>query len=251
MKIIVPVKRVIDPYVRIQVDEANNEIKTSNVKMAINPFDEIALEEALRIAEARKSTSTEVIVVSVGGKSSQETLRHGLALGAQRAIHIETEKRYQPLSIAKILMLICQQEQPDIVLMGKQAIDGDNNQTGQMLAALLAWPQATFASAVNFTSNGLEVMRELDGGTETLALPLPAIITCDLRLNEPRYASLPNIMKAKSKPMQTMTVAQLELDLTEDMTLEAIRRPNERQKGIKVADAHELVTKLKEKEQVL
>ncbi|MGD9650667.1 MAG: electron transfer flavoprotein subunit beta/FixA family protein, partial [Dongiaceae bacterium] len=211
MKILVPIKRVIDFNVKIRVRADGSGVETQNVKMSINPFDEIAVEEAIRLKE--KSLAKEIIAVSIGPAQVQETLRHSLALGADRAIHIVSDQELSPLQIAKILQKIIMEESPALVIMGKQAIDDDSNQTGQMLAALLDWPQATFASKLTVNGNNAEVTREIDGGLETLALELPAIITTDLRLNTPRFASLPNIMKAKSKPLATKPVAEYGLDL--------------------------------------
>ena len=249
MNILVPVKRVVDPYVSIQIDQAAQCVKTDNVKMAMNPFDEIALEEAIRIKE-KSETPVQVIVVTIGTKACQEILRHGLALGADEAIHIETEKPLQPLSIAKVLKHIVNDRHINLVLMGKQAIDGDNNQTGQMLAALLDWPQACFASELIIRGNELEVTREIDGGLETIGCQLPAIVTADLRLNEPRYASLPNIMKSKSKPLQDIVLDDMGLTLNEDLEQLAAVEPPVRQAGIIVPDAATLVEQLKQKEHV-
>ncbi|MGD9649170.1 MAG: electron transfer flavoprotein subunit beta/FixA family protein, partial [Dongiaceae bacterium] len=217
-------------------------VETQNVKMSINPFDEIAVEEAIRLKE--KSLAKEVIAVSIGPAQVQETLRHSLALGADRAIHITSDQELSPLQIAKILQKIIMEESPALVIMGKQAIDDDSNQTGQMLAALLDWPQATFASKLTVNGNNAEVMREIDGGLETLALELPAIITTDLRLNTPRFASLPNIMKAKSKPLATKPVAEYGLDLKPQVKTIKVLEPAKRQGGIKVADVPELVQRL-------
>ncbi len=199
MRILVAIKRVIDPYAKIRIKPDHTGVDTNAVKMAVNPFDEIAIEQALRLKE--QGIATEVIVVSVGDSKVQETLRTGLALGADRAIWVDYSEALEPLNIAKCLREIAQREKPDLILLGKQAIDGDNNQVGQMLAALLDWPQATFASKVECSAGKISVTREMDGGLETVSMPLPAIVTTDLRLNEPRYASLPNIMKAKSKPV--------------------------------------------------
>lgn len=249
MKILVPVKRVVDPYVTIQIDQAKQCVKTDNVKMTMNPFDEIALEQAIRLKE--QFPDTEIVVITVGNKAAQEILRHGLALGADSAIHVVTDDVLQPLSVAKILQKTVIDEAVDFVLMGKQAIDGDHNQTGQMLAALLDWPQITFASAVHCENNQLRVTREVDGGLETLSCAIPAVVTADLRLNEPRYATLPNIMKAKSKPLTATPLADLGLDLVEDVVQISISAPPVRQAGIKLESAAELVTHLVEKEQII
>lgn len=250
MKILVPVKRVIDPYVTIQVDQSLQVVKTDHVKMTINPFDEIALEQALQIQE-QSADEVNIIVVTIGNQPAQEVLRHGLALGANRAIHVLTDETWQPLSIAKVLKKIVQDENIDWVLMGKQAIDDDSNQTGQMLAAMLNWPQMTFASSVVCENNQLRVIREVDGGLETLSCALPAVVTADLRLNEPRYATLPNIMKAKSKPLATIPLVDLELQLDDDLVTTAVMPPSVRQAGIQVDSAADLVAKLKQKEQLI
>ncbi|MGE0251325.1 MAG: electron transfer flavoprotein subunit beta/FixA family protein [Dongiaceae bacterium] len=242
MKILVPIKRVIDFNVKIRVRADGSGVETQNVKMSINPFDEIAVEEAIRLKE--KSLAKEIIAVSIGPAQVQETLRHSLALGADRAIHIVSDQELSPLQIAKILQKIIMEESPALVIMGKQAIDDDSNQTGQMLAALLDWPQATFASKLTVNGNNAEVTREIDGGLETLALELPAIITTDLRLNTPRFASLPNIMKAKSKPLATKPVAEYGLDLKPQVKTIKVLEPAKRQGGIKVADVPELVQRL-------
>lgn len=242
MKILVAVKRVIDPYVKIRIKPDGTGVETQNVKMTMNPFDEIALEEALRIRE--KTPDTEVIAVSIGIDAVQETLRHALALGADRAILVKSDTAYCSLNIAKILAEIIKNEGPALVLMGKQSIDGDNNQTPQMLAALLDWPQATFASKILIADGKAEVTREVDGGLETWLVNLPAVISVDLRLNEPRYASLPNIMKAKTKPLQILLVGDLNLDLQQHITVESIYAPPGRVGGVKVHSVSELVEKL-------
>ena len=243
MKILVAVKRVIDPYVKIRVKSDEAAVETQNVKMAMNPFDEIAIEEALRIKEA--GHATEVVAVSIGVEACQETLRHALALGADRAILVQTEVRHCSLNIAKIVEKLVQEEKPNLVLMGKQSIDGDNNQTPQMLASLLDWPQVTYASQLVFNGDTVTATREIDGGLETLAVTLPAVISTDLRLNEPRYASLPNIMKAKRKPLDVRELASLDLDLKEHVRILSVKAPPQRVGGIKVGSVQELVDKLR------
>ena len=249
MKILVAVKRVIDPYVKIRVKTDNSGVETQNVKMSMNPFDEIAVEEALRLRE--NNQASEVVAVSIGNDTCQETLRHALALGADRAIHIRSDAPYVSLHIAKILQKIVQQETPDLVLLGKQSIDGDNNQTAQMLSALMDWPQATFASKVIIENNQLTVTREIDGGLETLSMALPAIVSTDLRLNEPRYASLPNIMKAKRKPMDVIEAGSLNLDLRPHAEVVSVRAPEGRSAGIMVDSVATLIDKLKHEAKVL
>ncbi|MDR3443179.1 MAG: electron transfer flavoprotein subunit beta/FixA family protein [Legionella sp.] len=249
MKVLVAVKRVIDPYVKIRVKSDNTGVETQNIKMAMNPFDEIAVEEALRLRE--KNWATEVIVVSVGADTSQETLRHALALGADRAVLVRTEDTLESLNIAKILKKIVDEEQPDLVLMGKQAIDGDNNQTPQMLAALLNWPQATYASKLEASAEYLEVTREIDGGLETIKVQLPAIVSTDLRLNEPRYASLPNIMKAKRKDLKVIELETMGLSLKQHIEVLKIAAPKVRSAGIKVESVTELMDKLQHEAKVL
>jgi len=244
MKILVAVKRVIDPYVKIRVKSDNSGVETQNIKMAMNPFDEIAMEEALRLRE--KNWATEVVAVSIGKDSSQEILRHALALGADRAILVRTESCWESLNIAKILKKIVDDEKPDLVLMGKQAIDGDNNQTPQMLSALLKWSQATYASQLNVAQDSLEVTREIDGGLETIKVQLPAVVSTDLRLNEPRYASLPNIMKAKSKPLDVIELDSMGLSLTQHIEILKVTAPAVRSAGVKVASVAELLDKLQE-----
>lgn len=243
MKIIVPVKRVIDYNVKPRVKSDGSGVDLANVKMSMNPFDEIAVEEALRLRE--KGVATEVIAVSVGPDKAQETLRTALAMGADRAILVVAEN-VEPLGVAKILAKIMDEEQPGLVILGKQAIDDDSNQTGQMLAALTGRPQGTFASAVEVSGDSVSVTREVDGGSETVSLKTPAIVTTDLRLNEPRYASLPNIMKAKSKPMAMKTAADYGVDITPRLTTLKVTEPPVRSAGIKVADVDALVAKLKE-----
>ncbi len=249
MKILVAVKRVIDPYVKIRVKSDGSGVETQNVKMAMNPFDEIAIEEALRLKEA--GHASEVVAVTVGDDFSQETLRHGLALGADRAILVKTDSSMETLNIAMILAELVKREGAALVLMGKQAIDGDNNQTPQMLAALLDWPQATYASQIKCSNNEIEVTREIDGGLETLRLQLPVVISTDLRLNEPRYASLPNIMKAKRKPLDIVEINSLGLDLKQHCEVLDVRAPASRTAGVKVDSVDELISKLKNEAKVL
>jgi electron transfer flavoprotein beta subunit len=249
MKILVPVKRVIDPYVKIRIKPSQDGVETEHVKHAMNPFDEIAIEEALRLVE--KKVANEVIAVTIGRAVCQETLRHALALGAHRSILVETDATYDALHIAKILQAIVKKESPDLVLMGKQAIDGDNNQTPQMLAALLGWPQATFASSIEVSDDKLTVTREVDAGLETIAVKLPAVVSTDLRLNEPRYASLPNIMKAKQKPFNQIALADLNLDLKPHTEVVSVKPPPVRKAGITVASIEELIEKLRHEAKVL
>ena len=243
MKIIVPVKRVIDPYVSIRVKSDNTGVETDNVKMSMNPFCEIAIEEAIRLKEASKAT--EIIAVSIGNQTCQETIRTALAMGADRGIHVLVDQAVEPLAIAKILAKIIEQEAPGLVISGKQAIDGDNNQTGQMLAALTDMPQGTFASKLEIDGDNIKVTREVDGGLQTISLTMPAIITTDLRLNEPRYASLPNIMKAKKKPIDQKTPEDYGVDTSPRLTTIKVVEPPKRQAGIKVDSISELVDKLK------
>jgi electron transfer flavoprotein beta subunit len=243
MKIIVPVKRVIDYNVKPRVKGDGTGVDLANVKMSMNPFDEIAVEEAIRLKE--KGVATEVIAVSVGPQKAQETLRTALAMGADRAILVQTDDEIEPLGVAKILAKIVGEEGPGLVILGKQAIDDDSNQTGQMLAALLGWPQGTFASKVEVAGDTVDVTREVDGGLETVKLNVPAIITTDLRLNEPRYASLPNIMKAKSKPLAAKTPADYGVDVAPRLETLKVGEPSKRVAGIKVADVDELIAKLK------
>jgi electron transfer flavoprotein beta subunit len=243
MKILVPVKRVVDFNVKIRVKQDNTGVDLANVKMSMNPFDEIAVEEALRIKEAGKAE--EVVAVSIGVPQAQETIRTALAMGADRGILVKTETAPEPLGVAKILKAIVEAEQPGIVLMGKQAIDDDCNQTGQMLGALLGWPQGTFASKVVVEAGHAQVTREVDGGLETVSLDLPAIITTDLRLNEPRYASLPNIMKAKKKPIDEKTPGDYGVDIAPRLEVLKVESPAGRKAGVKVASVAELVDKLR------
>jgi len=243
MKVVVPVKRVLDYNVKPRVKADGSGVDLANVKMSMNPFDEIAVEEAIRLKE--KGAVTEIVVVSIGEQKSQETLRTALAMGADRAILVTSETKVEPLGVAKLLAKIVEEEAPQLVILGKQAIDDDNNQTGQMLAGLLGWAQGTFASKVEIADGKASVTREVDGGLETDALTLPAIVTTDLRLNEPRYASLPNIMKAKSKPMATKTAADYGIDVAPRLTTLKVVEPAKRSAGVKVADVDELVMKLK------
>lgn len=249
MKILVAVKRVIDFNVKIRVKADHSGVETANVKMSMNPFDEIAIEEAVRLKEAGKAT--EIIAVSMGVTAVQETLRSALALGADRAIWVQTDTEIQPLSAAKILKAIVDQEKPELVILGKQAIDDDSNETGQMLAALLNWPQATFASKIVIADSKAEVTREVDGGLETIAVKLPAVITADLRLNQPRYASLPNIMKAKQKPLVTMTPEQLNVTIKQHFSTLKVESPPGRKSGIKVETVAELIDKLRNEAKVI
>ncbi len=245
MKVLVPVKRVLDYNVKPRVKADGSGVDLANVKMSMNPFDEIAVEEAIRLKEGKNGGGvTEIVVVSIGEAKSQETLRTALAMGADRAILVTSDVKVEPLGVAKILAKIVEEESPALVILGKQAIDDDNNQTGQMLAGLLGWGQGTFASKVELAADGVTVTREVDGGLETDSFPLPAIVTTDLRLNEPRYASLPNIMKAKSKPMAQKTPADYGVDVTPRVTTLKVVEPGKRQAGIKVADVDELVMKL-------
>ena len=243
MKLLVPVKRVIDYNVKPRVKSDGSGVDLANVKMSMNPFDEIAVEEAIRLKE--KGVATEIVAVSIGPAKAQETLRTALAMGADRAILIQTEEEVEPLAVAKILKGVAEEEQPRMVILGKQAIDDDSNQTGQMLAALLDWPQGTFASKVEISGGGVNVTREVDGGLETVALSTPAVVTTDLRLNEPRYASLPNIMKAKSKPLATKSPGDYGVDVAPRLETLKVVEPAKRQAGVKVGSVDELVAKLK------
>ncbi len=249
MKVLVPVKRVIDAYVKVRVKADGSGVETANVKMSMNPFCEIAVEEAVRLKEA--GIASEIVAVSCGVQQSQETIRTALAMGADRGILVTSNQPLEPLGIAKLLKAIVDKEQPEMVILGKQAVDNDNNQTGQMLAALLGWPQGTFASKIERQDGELKVTREIDGGLETLTLKLPAVVTADLRLNEPRYASLPNIMKAKKKPMETMTPEDLGVDVTPRLSVVKVTEPPARQAGVKVADVSELLSKLKNEAKVI
>jgi electron transfer flavoprotein beta subunit len=243
MKILVPVKRVVDYNVKIRAKADGSGVETANVKMSMNPFDEIAVEEAVRLKEA--GTASEIIAVSLGAQACQETLRTALAMGADRAILVQTDAELQPLAVAKALKAVVEREQPRLVIMGKQAIDDDCNQTGQMLAALLGWPQGTFASKVVPGDGTVRVTREIDGGLETVELTLPAVVTTDLRLNEPRYASLPNIMKAKKKPIEVLAPDALGVDIAPRLKTLKVEEPPKRKSGIKVKTVAELVDKLK------
>lgn len=249
MKVLVPVKRVVDYNVKIRVKADQTGVDLTNVKMSMNPFDEIALEEAVRLKEA--GLATEVVAVSCGEAACQDTLRTALAIGADRAILVETGVELQPLAVAKLLKAVCASEQPQLVICGKQAIDDDANQVGQMLSALQGWSQATFASKVTVADGKAVVTREIDGGLETLEISMPAVITTDLRLNEPRYASLPNIMKAKKKPLETVTPDSLGVDVTPRLTTLKVSEPPKRQGGVMVADVAELVNKLKNEAKVI
>jgi len=249
MKVLVAVKRVVDYNVKVRAKADGSDVELNNVKMAINPFCEIAVEEAVRLKES--GTASEVVVTSIGDKSCQEQIRTALALGADRGIHIEADGRPEPLEVAKLLKGVVAAESPDLVILGKQSIDGDNNQTGQMLAALTGMGQGTFASAVNIGDGTVQVTREIDGGLQTVELNLPAVVTTDLRLNEPRYASLPNIMKAKKKPLDTMSPSDLGVDIQSHVTLVGVRPPAERSAGIKVESVEQLVDKLKNEAKVI
>jgi len=249
VKVLVPVKRVIDYNVKVRVKADGTGVDLANVKMSMNPFDEIAIEEAVRLREA--GVATEVVAVSCGLMACQETLRTAMAIGADRAILVESDADLQPLAVAKLLKALVEKEAPQLVILGKQAIDDDANQTGQMLAALLGWPQATFASKVVIADGKATVTREVDGGLETLALTLPVVVTTDLRLNEPRYATLPNIMKAKKKPLDTVKPADLGVDVAPRLTTLKVVEPGKRQAGVKVADVAELLAKLKNEAKVI
>jgi len=249
MKLLIPVKRVVDYNVKVRVKPDGSGVDTANVKMSMNPFDEIAVEEAVRLKE--KGVATEIVAVSCGVAACQETLRNALALGADRAILVSTEVELQPLAVAKLLAAIVARESPGLVILGKQAIDDDANQVGQMLAALLDWPQATFASKVDIAEGKATVKREVDGGLETVEMALPAVITTDLRLNEPRYATLPNIMKAKKKPLDTLDPAALGVDVTPRLATLKVVEPPKRKGGGRVADVAELVAKLRGEAKVI
>jgi electron transfer flavoprotein beta subunit len=249
LKVFVPVKRVVDYNVKVRVKSDGTGVDLANVKMSMNPFDEIAIEEAVRLKEA--GVATEVVAISCGTTASQETLRTALAIGADRAVLAETDVELQPLAVAKLIKALVDKEGPQLVILGKQAIDDDANQTGQMLAALLGWPQATFASKVVVANGKATVTREVDGGLETLELTLPAVVTTDLRLNEPRYATLPNIMKAKKKPLDIVKPADLGVDVAPRLTTLKVAEPAKRQAGIKVADVAQLLDKLKNEAKVI
>ncbi|WP_407114673.1 electron transfer flavoprotein subunit beta/FixA family protein [Bradyrhizobium sp. LMG 9283] len=249
MKVLVPVKRVVDYNVKVRVKGDGSGVELANVKMSMNPFDEIAVEEALRLKETGKAT--EVVVVSIGPAQASETIRTGLAMGADRGILVKAEGNVEPLAVAKILKKVAEEEQPGLIILGKQAIDDDSNQTGQMLAALLGWSQATFASKLEVEGSDFKVTREVDGGLQTVKLKGPAIVTTDLRLNEPRYASLPNIMKAKKKPIAEKTVADYGVDIAARLEVLKTAEPAGRKAGVKVKDVAELVSKLKNEAGVL
>ena len=249
MKILVPVKRVVDYNVKIKVKSDNSGVDLENTKMSMNPFDEIAVEEAVKLKE--KKICDEIIAISIGSAKSEVTLRTALAIGADKGILIETEEEVQPLEVAKILKEIIKKNNPDLVLMGKQAIDDDSNQTGQMLAALLGWSQGTFTSKLEINGKKINVTREIDGGLETLGMELPAIVTTDLRLNEPRYASLPNIMKAKQKPIEKTTPGDLNIEIKQRLKILKVTEPPKKEAGIKVDSVQELISKLHEKEKVI
>lgn len=249
MKILVPIKRVVDPYVKVKINDKQTDIDTSHLKMTINPFCEIAVEEAIRLKE--KGIANEVIVVTIGNKNATEQIRTSLALGADRGIHIETENKLLPISIAKLLKAVQDKEQADLIILGKQSIDGDHNQTGQMLAALLNLPQACFTSKITIEEKNLIAEREIDGGIETLAMPLPAIVTADLRLNEPRYAKLPDIMKAKRKPIETLTIDDLHVTIKQHQKLIQVTPPKLNHSGTMVSSIHELIDKLKNEAKVI
>ena len=249
MKVLVPVKRVIDANVKIRVKADQTGVETANVKMAMNPFCEIAVEEAVRMKEA--GTASEVVIVSAGAAQAQETIRTGLAMGADRGVLIESEVALEPLAVAKLLKAVAEKEGADLVLMGKQAIDGDNNQTGQMLAALLGWPQGTFISKLEKSDSGIKVTREVDGGLEILDLKMPAVLTVDLRLNEPRYASLPNIMKAKKKPIDRFSPEDLGVDVSPHLETLKVVEPPPRKAGVIVDSVAALVDKLRNEAKVI
>jgi len=249
MKVLVSVKRVVDYNVKVRVKADGTGVETANVKMSMNPFDEIAVEEALRLKEA--GIATEVVVVSCGVAACQETLRTALAIGADRAILVESDADLQPLAVAKLLKAVCQKESPQLVILGKQAIDDDSNQTGQMLAALLGWPQATFASKVKVADGKAQVTREVDGGLDTISIRLPAVITTDLRLNEPRYVTLPNIMKAKKKPLENLKPDALGVNVAPRLKTIKVVEPSKRKAGVRVPDAKALVDKLRNEAKVI
>ncbi len=249
MKLLIPVKRVIDANVKVRVKADQSGVELTNVKMAMNPFCEIAVEEAVRMKEA--GAASEIVLVSAGIQQCQETIRTGLAMGADRGILIQTDVALEPLAIAKLLRAVVERESPELIILGKQAIDGDNNQTGQMLAALLGWSQGTFVSKVEVGDGSLKATREVDGGLEIVDLKLPSVVTVDLRLNEPRYASLPNIMKAKKKPIETLTPEDLGVDVTPRVTTLKVTEPPARAAGVKVASVAELIDKLKNEAKVI
>ena len=243
MKVLVPIKRVVDYNVKIRVKSDNSGVELSNVKMSMNPFDEIAVEEAIKLKEA--GTVSEIVVLSIGPQQSQETIRTALAMGADRGILVKTDELVEPLNVAKIIKAVSEEENPDLIILGKQAIDDDSNQTGQMLAALLGWSQGTFASELKISDGKANVVREIDGGLQTLEITLPSIITTDLRLNEPRYASLPNIMKAKKKPIDEKLPEDYNMEISPMLEIVKVSEPAQREAGIKVETVEELVDKLK------
>ena len=249
MKVLVCVKRVVDYNVKVRVKSDGSDVETAGVKMSMNPFDEIAIEEAIRLRE--KGAVSEIVAVSIGVAQAGETLRTALAMGADRAVLIQTERPPEPLAVAKLVRALAERENPGMIILGKQAIDDDMNATGQMLAALLGWPQGTFASAVTIEGDAVTVKREVDGGLETVRLTLPAVVTADLRLNEPRYASLPNIMKARKKPMDTLTPAELGVDVAPRLTMLSVAEPPTRKGGVKVASVAELVSRLRTEAKVI
>ncbi len=249
MKILIPVKRVIDYNVKVRVKPDQSGVELANVKMAMNPFDEIAVEQGLRLKEAGQAD--ELVLVSVGPSQAGETIRTGLAMGADRGIHIEADQETEPLAVAKLLAAVVEREAPGLVICGKQAIDDDSNQTGQMLAALLGWAQGTFASGLDLAADKATVIREVDGGLEHIEIAMPAVVTVDLRLNEPRYASLPNIMKAKKKPIDALSVAELGVDIAPRLKITKVEEPASREAGIKVGSVSELVDKLKNDAKVI
>ena len=249
MKVLVPVKRVIDANIKVRVKADKSGVELDNVKMAMNPFCEIAVEESIRMKEA--GIASDVVVVSVGPEKSQETIRTGLAMGIDRGILVEVEGNLEPLAVSKLLKAVVEKEEPDLVLMGKQAVDNDNNQTGQMLSAMLGWSLGTFVSKIDVQDSGFQVVREVDGGLETVNLTKPSVITVDLRLNEPRYASLPNIMKARKKPIETFTPEDLDVDVTPRVTVLEVVEPPTRQAGLRVENAAELIEKLTDEAKVL
>jgi electron transfer flavoprotein beta subunit len=249
MKILVPIKRVVDFTVKVRVKSDGSGVDLDNVKMSMNPFDEIAVEEAIRLKE--RGIATEIVAVSIGSMACQETLRTAMAMGADRSILVETEIDLEPLAVAKVLNALVLKENPQLLILGKQAIDDDSNQTGQLLAALLDWPQATFASKLELSAEKATVTREVDGGLETLELPVPAVITTDLRLNEPRYTTLPNIIKAKKRPLDVMKIADLPVDITPRLVTLKVEAPRPRKAGIRVASVEELVTKLRDEAKVI
>ena len=249
MKVLVPVKRVVDYNVKVRVKADETDVDLANVKMSMNPFDEIAVEEAVRLKE--KGIVTEVVAVSCGPAACQDTLRSAMAMGADRGILVESNNELQPLGVAKLLKAVCEKEGPSLLICGKQAIDDDSNQTGQMLAALMDWPQATFASKVELAGDKVTVTREIDGGLETLSIKLPAVVTTDLRLNEPRYATLPNIMKAKKKPLDTLAADSLGVDIAPRLKTIKVSEPPKRAGGVKVADVADLLNKLRNEAKVI